>query len=136
MPLQDLEIETRAACQLVDVTDRLAEAVRRAGPVEGALLVFCPHTTAGVTIQENADPDVRLDLLLTLENLVPEAPARGRYRHAEGNSHAHARAALVGSSVTVPLRGGALRLGTWQGVYLCEFDGPRRRTLQLQLLAG
>jgi secondary thiamine-phosphate synthase enzyme len=136
MPLPSLEVETRAACELVDVTARLEAALRSDGAADGALLVFCPHTTAGVTIQENADPDVRTDLLLTLENLVPEAPARGRYRHAEGNSHAHARAALVGSSVTLPVRGGALLLGTWQGVYLCEFDGPRRRTLHLQLLAA
>jgi secondary thiamine-phosphate synthase enzyme len=131
-----LEVRTEARAQLVDVTDRVREAVRAAGLVEGAVLVYCPHTTAGVTIQENADPDVQRDLLLALENAVPERAARGTYRHAEGNSDAHVKSSLVGASQLVPVHEGALVLGTWQGVYLCEFDGPRRRELVVQPLAA
>jgi secondary thiamine-phosphate synthase enzyme len=131
-----LEVATGARTQLVDVTARVREAVRAAGLAEGAALVYCPHTTAGVTIQENADPDVPRDLLLILENAVPDAPPRGGYRHAEGNSPAHAKSSLVGASQLVPVEGGELVLGTWQGIFLCEFDGPRRRELRIQLLAA
>jgi secondary thiamine-phosphate synthase enzyme len=129
-----VEVRTSARAELVDVTDRVRAAVRDAGLARGAVLVYCPHTTAGVTIQENADPDVQRDLLLALENAVPERAARGSYRHAEGNSAAHVKSSLVGASQLVPVEDGALVLGTWQGVYLCEFDGPRRRELVLQLL--
>jgi secondary thiamine-phosphate synthase enzyme len=131
-----LEVRTEARAQLVDVTDRVREALRAAGLVEGAVLVYCPHTTAGVTIQENADPDVQRDLLLALENAVPERAARGTYRHAEGNSDAHVKSSLVGASQLVPVHEGALVLGTWQGIYLCEFDGPRRRELVVQPLGA
>lgn len=129
-----LEVRSSRRCELVEVTSAVREALRRAGLSEGAVLVYCPHTTAGVTIQENADPDVRHDLLLALENAVPLAAARGDYRHAEGNADAHVKASLVGSSAFVPVSGGDLLLGTWQGVYLCEFDGPRARELVLSFL--
>lgn len=135
MRLPSLEVATRAPQELVDVTAEVRGALRRAGARDGLLVVYVPHTTAGVTIQENADPDVKADLLLALENAVPARPARGAYRHAEGNSDAHAKAALVGSSVTLVVRGGELLLGTWQGIFLCEFDGPRRRTVHLEALA-
>ncbi|ACL64334.1 protein of unknown function UPF0047 [Anaeromyxobacter dehalogenans 2CP-1] len=135
MRLPDLEVETHAARELVEITAEVRRAVAAAGLREGLLLVYCPHTTAGITIQENADPDVRRDLLLALENAIPDAPARGRYRHAEGNSPAHAMASLLGSSATVIVRDGAPLLGTWQGVFLCELDGPRRRTVHLQAVA-
>jgi secondary thiamine-phosphate synthase enzyme len=102
----------------------------------GILVVYVPHTTAGITIQENADPDVRADLLLALANAVPARPPGGEYRHAEGNSDAHVKASLVGSSATIVVDRGELVLGTWQGVYLCEFDGPRTRKVLLKLLAG
>ena len=124
-----LEVETHARAELVEVTDRVRAALRDSGLREGIAVVYCPHTTAGVTIQENADPDVPRDLLLALENAVPVAATAGRYRHAEGNSDAHVKASLVGSSVTVIVEGGRPVLGTWQGIFLCEFDGPRRRTL-------
>ena len=124
-----IEVETRARADLVDVTDRVRTAIRAAGLRDGIAVVYCPHTTAGVTIQENADPDVRHDLLLALENAVPSRAETGRYRHAEGNSDAHVKASLVGSSATVLVEDGRPVLGTWQGIYLCEFDGPRRRTL-------
>jgi secondary thiamine-phosphate synthase enzyme len=136
MRLPDLTVQTRSACELVDVTAELRRALGAAGARDGLLVVYVPHTTAGVTVQENADPDVQRDLLLALENAVPSPPARGTYRHAEGNSDAHVKASLVGSSATLLVEGGAPVLGTWQGVYLCEFDGPRRRTVHLKLIPG
>src|SRR5512144_528384 len=136
MRLPSLEIATHAPQELVDVTDRLRTALREAGARDGLLVVYVPHTTAGVTIQENADPDVKADFLLARENAVPARAARGGYRHAEGNSDAHVKASLVGSSATVIVEGGAPVLGTWQGVYLCEFDGPRRRTVHLAWVPG
>ena len=120
---------------MVDVTAQVRAALRMAGARDGVVVVFVPHTTAGVTIQENADPDVQRDLLLSLENAVPARPARGTYHHAEGNSDAHVKATLVGSSATVIVERGDLVLGTWQGIYLCEFDGPRTRTVELKLLS-
>jgi secondary thiamine-phosphate synthase enzyme len=136
MHLPALEIETRAPRALVEITSELRAALRAAGARDGILVAYCPHTTAGLTVQENADPDVSRDLLLALENAVPAAPACGAYRHAEGNSDAHVKATLVGSSVTLLVEGGAPVLGTWQGVFLCEFDGPRRRRVELKLLPG
>jgi secondary thiamine-phosphate synthase enzyme len=98
--------------------------------------VYSPHTTAAITVQENADPDVRRDLLLALENAVPDAPPRGAYRHGEGNSPAHVKTSIIGASQLVPVEDGAPALGTWQGIYLCEFDGPRSRHVVLRFLAG
>lgn len=136
MDLGRLEIATSRRAELVDITGRVAEALRAAAVGAGLLHVFCPHTTAGVTIQENADPDVGRDVLLALENAVPERASGGSYRHAEGNSDAHVKASLVGSCATLLLEGGEPRLGTWQGVFLCEFDGLRVRTLLVKVLAG
>ena len=136
MRLPSLEVATRAPQELVDVTAEVRGALRRAGARDGLLVVYVPHTTAGVTIQENADPDVKADLLLALENAVPARAARGSYRHAEGNSDAHVKASLVGSSATIVVDRGEMVLGTWQGAYLCEFDGPRTRKVLLKLLAG
>lgn len=129
-----LELSTQTRCELIDITERVRQAVRGGRRRSGAVLVFCPHTTAGITIQENADPDVRRDLLLALENAVPETPPRGSYLHAEGNSTAHAKASLVGASQLVPVRDGDLVLGTWQAIYFCEFDGPRSRHVEVQML--
>jgi secondary thiamine-phosphate synthase enzyme len=134
--LPSLEVATHAAQELVDVTGELRDALRKAGVRDGLVVVYVPHTTAGVTIQENADPDVKTDFLLALENAVPARPARGSYRHAEGNSDAHVKSSLVGSSATIIVEGGAPVLGTWQGVFLCEFDGPRRRTVHLAWIPG
>ena len=136
MRIASLEVATHAPQELVDVTALVRDALRDAGARDGLLVVYVPHTTAGVTIQENADPDVKADFLLALENAVPARPARGAYRHAEGNSDAHVKASLVGSSATVIVEGGAPVLGTWQGVFLCEFDGPRRRTVHLAWVPG
>ncbi len=136
MLLPSLEDATRAAHDLVALTGEVRAALRAARVASGLLVVYVPHTTAGVTIQENADPDVARDFLLALENAVPASPARGAYRHAEGNSDAHVKASLVGSSATLLVKDGDLLLGTWQGVFLCEFDGPRRRTVHLQVVPG
>jgi secondary thiamine-phosphate synthase enzyme len=117
-------ISTRARTQLVDITERVEAAVRESKARSGVAHVFVTHTTAGVTINENADPTVVADLLAALERMAPDdAP----YRHAEGNSPAHVKAGLVGCCQTVPIEDGKLVLGTWQGIYLCEFDGPRAR---------
>jgi len=116
---------------LVDVTDMAARAVRSSGVAEGLCLGYCPHTTAGITINENADPDVARDFLIGLGKAFPD---RAEFRHAEGNSAAHLKASAVGSSATVIVSGGLLVLGTWQGIYLCEFDGPRRRRLFVKVL--
>jgi secondary thiamine-phosphate synthase enzyme len=136
MRLPSLEVPSGAKTALVEITAAIDRALREAGATDGLLVAAVPHTTAGITVQENADPDVRTDLLLALENAVPARPSRGTFRHAEGNSDAHVKSALVGSSVTLLVEGGRLVLGTWQGVFLCEFDGPRRRTVHLSFLPG
>jgi secondary thiamine-phosphate synthase enzyme len=117
--------------QLVEITATIREKVAESGVRDGVCYVFIPHTTAGVTINENADPDVVLDLLRGLDKL---APAGADYHHREGNSDAHIKAAMVGSSVMVPVADGKLGLGTWQGIYFCEFDGPRNRTYKVGVI--
>jgi secondary thiamine-phosphate synthase enzyme len=134
--LPAFEVRTPAATALVEITGEVRAALAAAGFRSGLAVVFVPHTTAGVTVQENADPDVKHDLLLALENAIPHAALRGRYRHGEGNSDAHVKASLVGSSVTLLVRDGGLVLGAWQGVQLCEFDGPRTRTVWLEVIPG
>lgn len=115
---------------LYNITSTVREAVRKSGVQEGICLVYCPHTTAGITINENTDPDVVTDLLLGLGKAFPD---REEFRHMEGNSSAHLKAACVGSSVMVPVERGNLCLGTWQGIYFCEFDGPRTRTFMVKV---
>ena len=118
---------------LQNVTPQVRDAVRERGVTEGICVIYCPHTTAGITINENADPDVVRDLLLALDRSCPDRP---EFRHCEGNSAAHMKASMVGSSVTVPITGGRLLLGTWQGIYFCEFDGPRSRSFYVKILEG
>lgn len=113
------------------VTAQVQEALRDSGVQSGLCVVYCPHTTAGVTINENADPDVTRDLMLALDKTFPE---RIEFRHAEGNSAAHLKAVCVGSSVTIPVENGRLLLGMWQGVYFAEFDGPRERRFYVKVL--
>ncbi len=124
-------LETRMHEEFLDVTGLVGTAVDEMGLVDGAVLVFNPHTTAGLTINEGADPDVVDDLLGIFAGLVPW---RGNYRHAEGNAAAHAKASLMGSSVLVPVSQGRLQLGTWQKVWFCEFDGPRKRNLWVSVV--
>ncbi len=129
------DVSTRAHTQMIDVTDRVQAIVHKSGIANGMCVVFVPHTSAGVTIQENADPDVQHDLLAALAHAVPdELP--GGYRHGEGNSPAHVKTSLVGNSVTVLIEDGELVLGTWQGIYVCEFDGPRTRRVQVKAVRG
>lgn len=113
------------------VTSQVQEALRDSGVQSGLCVVYCPHTTAGVTINENADSDVTRDLTLALDKTFPD---RSEFRHAEGNSAAHLKAVCVGSSVTIPVENGRLLLGMWQGVYFAEFDGPRERRFYVKIL--
>jgi len=115
----------------VNVTSKVAEVVRESGVADGLCLVFCPHTTAGITINENADPDVVHDMLIGLDRAFPDRP---EFLHAEGNSSAHLKASAVGSGVQVIVSGGRLVLGTWQGIYFCEFDGPRSRRFIVKVM--
>ncbi len=116
-----------------NITSQVSEAVAKSGINNGVCVVFCPHTTAGLTINENADPDVKSDMLLALNRLVPHL---ADFRHFEGNSPAHVKASLMGSSVTVIVENRRLLLGTWQGIYFCEFDGPRNRNFYVKSLKG
>ena len=126
-----IEVRTRAREDFVDVTAEVERFVAASHVRSGVCVVAAPHTTAGVTVNENADPDVRADLAMALRRIVPdELP----YAHGEGNSPAHVKASLVGSSVTLVVEDGKLRLGTWQGVFFCEFDGPRTRKAWVQVL--
>ena len=114
-----------------DITASCELAVRESGVKEGLCTVFCPHTTAAITINENADPDVQRDLKLALEDTFRDRP---EFRHAEGNSHAHLKSSVIGASETIPVSAGRLVLGIWQGIYFCEFDGPRRRRFHVQVV--
>jgi secondary thiamine-phosphate synthase enzyme len=116
---------------MYDITKQAAEVVNKSGVTEGICIVYCPHTTAGITINENADPDVVHDILLGLDRAFPD---RKEFLHCEGNSAAHLKAACVGSSVTVIIKEGRLMLGTWQGIYFCEFDGPRNRKFYVKVI--
>jgi secondary thiamine-phosphate synthase enzyme len=129
--LREFTLETRKQRDFVDVTHRVQALVQSIGVADGICLVYSPHTTAAITINENADPDVVSDLLRAYADMVGDEQ---RFRHAEGNSGAHALTSLVGPSVAIPVQRRALVLGQWQAVYLCEFDGPRQRTVQVQVI--
>ena len=124
MSLHEFSISTSSKEELIDITSQVSEAVKKDGIEEGVCLVHIPHTTAAVTINENADPDVQHDLLLVLDAAFPD---RNEFRHSEGNSSAHLKSSCIGCSQTIIISKGRLLLGTWQGLYFCEFDGPRRR---------
>ena len=128
-----LEVHSRHRDEMIDITAEVSRAVRDSGVNEGMLYLFVPHTTAAVTINENADPDVTRDMLAGLSRLVPDDQG---FRHAEGNSAAHIKSSLIGCQLSLPISGGAPLLGTWQGLYFCEFDGPRRRQLQVKSVPG
>jgi secondary thiamine-phosphate synthase enzyme len=116
-----------------NITSRVRETVNKSGVIEGIAVVCCPHTTAGITINENADPDVTWDLLFALDKTFPDRP---EFRHSEGNSAAHLKASVIGSSVTLIISGGKLVLGTWQSIYFCEFDPPRARKFYVKVMEG
>ncbi len=127
-----LSIQTHQRAEMVDITAQVQAAVGESGIRDGICYVYVPHTTAGLTINENADPNVPRDLLAQLERLVPWD---GPYHHAEGNAAAHIKASLVGSSLAIFVHGGRLALGTWQAVFFCEFDGPRSRQVYVETVA-
>jgi secondary thiamine-phosphate synthase enzyme len=126
------DIDTTARNQLIDITEKIQKVIFNSGISDGTTVVYCPHTTAAITINENADPDVVHDILLTLSEIIPHH--RAGYKHNEGNSDAHVKSSLVGCSITAIIAAGKLQLGKWQGVYFCEFDGPRRRTVHIQMI--
>jgi secondary thiamine-phosphate synthase enzyme len=126
-----LDIKSHKRVQFIDITAGIRDCAAVSGIREGMAVVFVPHTTAGITINENADPSVPRDMMAGLERLVPEA---GDYLHAEGNSDAHIKASLMGSSLNLVIKGGQVLLGTWQGVFFCEFDGPRSRKVWVSVL--
>lgn len=131
--MKALDVQTPSREAMIDITFQVEEEVGKAKVKTGTCLVYVPHTTAAVTINENADPTVRQDLLMALRKAVPDTLP---YAHSEGNSPAHVKASLVGSSVTLIIEDGRLALGTWQGIFFCEFDGPRRRNIYLKIISG
>lgn len=128
-----LDIRSRHPVEMIDVTAQVRDAIRQSGIRAGLALVFTPHTTAAVTINENADPDVVADLCMEINKIVP---LDDHYRHAEGNSAAHLKSSLFGASETLIVEEGAPVLGTWQGIYFCEFDGPRSRRLHIKVVGA
>jgi len=131
--MESFKVKTGRRAEFVDITAQVQGIVRDSGIGEGVCHIYVPHTTAGLTINENADPAVPADIIAHLEKLVPRS---GDYRHAEGNSDSHIKASMMGFSETVLVENGALVLGTWQCVYFCEFDGPRNRTVYVQVIAA
>jgi secondary thiamine-phosphate synthase enzyme len=130
--LTTLEVKTAAKTEFVDLTARVQEVLAAGGVTEGLCHLFVPHTTAGITINENADPSVKTDILMVLNKIISDQEP---YRHLEGNSPAHIKASLLGSHLTVLVSRGRLVLGTWQGIFFCEFDGPRTRRVHLKVSA-
>lgn len=132
--MQKIHLRTTQRAQLVELTDRVEELVRESGVAEGVVVMQSLHTTAGLTINENADPDVVHDLLEKVRRLVPKE--EGYYRHAEGNSDSHLKTSLFGPPLTVIVSGGRVVLGRWQGIYLCEWDGAREREVAVQIIGA
>jgi secondary thiamine-phosphate synthase enzyme len=126
-----LNIKTHSKVEFQDITDRVNDAVSQSGVEEGICVVFVEHTTAGVTVNEHADPDVAADIITQLDKM---APLQANYRHSEGNSAAHIKASMIGASLTAIVQYGELALGTWQGIFLCEFDGPRNRNVLVKVI--
>ena len=127
------DVRTTTRTELIDITSLVRNAVRASGIDGGIACVFCPHTTAGLTIQENTNPSVRRDLLAQLDKLVPRD---GGYEHSEDNEDAHIKSSLIGASLTLVVDGGRPQLGSWQAIYFCEFDGPRNRRVVVKVVAG
>ena len=129
--IETIQIKTSAKTDLIDITSSVEETVRKSGVKDGICWVYVPHTTAAVTINENADPSVSKDILMELNKIVP---FQDRYQHLEGNSPAHIKASLIGSSISVFVESGRLVVGTWQGIFFCEFDGPRSRKVLVKVV--
>jgi secondary thiamine-phosphate synthase enzyme len=133
MPYSQFDVRTERATHFLNITSSCRECVAKSGVKDGVCIVYIPHTTAGVTINEAADPAVARDIRMMFAELVP---ARGDYTHMEGNSDAHIKASLMGSSAHIPVQSGKLMLGTWQGIFFCEFDGPRTRSVIVQVIGS
>jgi secondary thiamine-phosphate synthase enzyme len=131
MPYQELTVRTHNRIEGVDITAQIQKLIREKKVASGLLVLFVPHTTAALTINENADPSVQQDILAELNRLIPLA---GPYQHAEGNSAAHIKSTIIGPSQTLLIEGGRLALGTWQGLFFCEFDGPRTRKVWVKII--
>ena len=129
----DLTVKTKSRTQLIDITTEIQKAVRSSGISEGLCMLYVPHTTAAITINESADPSVASDIMMVLNEVIPW---KADYRHLEGNSPAHIKSTLVGASEVIAIESGSLVLGTWQGIFFCEFDGPRTRSVHMRLLKG
>lgn len=128
--LTKITVQTHERTQFIDITDKVHSAIQKSAVKEGIVNVYCPHTTAGITINENADPSVQRDIIHSLSTLVPY---KADYHHTEGNADAHIKASLIGSSQTLFIQKSSIMLGTWQGVYFCEFDGPRTREVWVKI---
>jgi secondary thiamine-phosphate synthase enzyme len=130
--IQTFQVRTSKRTEMIDITRSVQDAVKKIGVEDGVCMIFIPHTTAGITINENADPSVVQDIIMELNKIVP---FEDRYQHSEGNSPAHIKASLMGCSQTVFIESGRLALGTWQGIFFCEFDGPRNRKVHVKVIS-
>ena len=128
---KDFGVSTKGRNQMIDITEQVGSIVSQSGINDGDVIVYCPHTTAGITINENADPSVPHDILMMLSELVPAG--HSRFQHSEGNADSHCKSSLLGCSKQILIKGGELELGTWQGIFFCEFDGPRSRKVFVQV---
>ncbi len=126
-------IKTNKEQEIIDITNLINKAVKQSGVKDGCVIVYCPHTTAGITVNENTDPDVSRDIIMSLNKVFPTV---GDYRHFEGNSHAHIKSSLMGVEKSFIINESQLLLGTWQGVYFCEFDGPRSRKVYVKVISN
>lgn len=131
MAIELVPVNSKSATEMIDISYEIKNIVKKSGIKEGACLIYSPHTTAGLTINENADPDVKTDMIREINKIVP---FDDNYQHFEGNSAAHIKATFTGFHLMVPIHNGQLTLGTWQGIYFCEFDGPRSRKVQVSIL--
>jgi len=131
--MKQIEVRTHKQCELLDITSQVQLVVKESGVEDGVCYVFVPHTTAGITINENADPDVVKDIIMELNKI---APLNDKYLHAEGNSAAHIKSSIVGCSREVIIEEGRLQLGTWQSLFFCEFDGPRSRSVWVKIISS
>jgi len=129
--MEQIRIKTSNQCELLDITSEVESVVKKSGVKSGICCVFVPHTTAGITINENADPDVARDIIMELNKIVP---IKDNYLHAEGNAAAHIKSSIIGCSREVLIEEGSLKLGTWQSLFFCEFDGPRNRSVWMKII--
>jgi len=130
--MEEITVSTSRKVEMVDITREVEEVVEKSGVKEGICFIYCPHTTAALTLNENADPDVALDITQAFEALIPSLD----FKHVEGNSPSHIQSSIMGSTLNLFIINGKLKLGTWQGVYFCEFDGPRHRKIWVKIMEG